>query len=113
MTGKIVRVRPAKMEDMDGFFEYYSTIIPSKHETNELGSARLGIVDVPSGGLLILFSAHLRGEAIIKLLGSVPTAPDCSAKEALVSRRDELLEFQDETFQEFRALIQAEIKGSK
>ncbi|MCC3244243.1 hypothetical protein LG047_02710 [Methylocystis sp. WRRC1] len=110
-TNNVIRFQPAAKQDMADFFWYYKTSIQSKFELNELGSAQLGILDIPDAGILIVFASIMRGEAIIKVLGRLPTAPGCSPLETLVAKRGDLQIFQEETFSQFRCLIQAEIEG--
>lgn len=110
-TNNIIRFQPAASQDIVDFFNYYATSIRSKHELNELGSAQLGILNIPGAGIIIVFASIMRGEAIIKVLGRLPTEPGCSPVETLVVKRDELQKFQEESFLQFTSLIQSEIEG--
>ena len=76
-----------------------------------IGVAQFGIVNLPSAGILIVFAAIMRGEEIINVLSSLATEPGCSQMETLSTKRDEIQEFQEESFLVFRSIIQAEIDG--
>jgi hypothetical protein len=111
-TGKVVRFRPAVKQDIEDFFEHYATTIPSKCETDEVWCVRLGMVDAPGVGISLVFAALMMDEALISVR-SLPAAPGVSQMETLSAKRDEIQEFQEESFPEFMAMIRAEIEAKR
>ncbi|KQZ99812.1 hypothetical protein ASD74_23920 [Rhizobium sp. Root564] len=109
-TTKVVRFRPMTEKTMREFFAHHATSIPIKSETNSLGSSRIGLLDLPGHGVLIVFAAVLEDEAVIKVLGELPTPLGISQTETLSTKREGLIEFLDETFPTLCLAIDDEIK---
>jgi hypothetical protein len=96
---RAVRYRPAVENDIQSFFEYYSTIIPSKWLKEESSLVRLGFVDIPGTGILVVMAALKNDIALIHVPGAAPSEILSPAK------RDGILELQEEQFKEFRSGI--------
>lgn len=101
----VVRSSQIDEQSIQSFFELYATSIPNKVVVDEAGPISLGLVTVPEVGVLVVLAAILNGEAIIMSPGQIEV-------ELSQENREALLAWQDESFEEFRSLLAAELRNN-